>query len=151
MDTQAWEGQRGVLRQHTPEHSSLLVHYTEVAWHCSSSHRCCRPRIVGIPTSRLIYRCFQPSPGESHRDTIWQSLEMAELFSDQRETFQLLVCKFLKKLCAFSSPDCTINHVEKVLWMLPALHHRLLADPVLSLVPVVAQELPMWIHLWIRN
>lgn len=46
---------------------------------------------------------------------------MAEMFSEQRETFQLLVCNFLKELCAFCSPDCTINHVEKALWMLPAL------------------------------
>lgn len=45
---------------------------------------------------------------------------MAEMFSDQRETFQLLVRNSLMELCA-SAPDCTIKHVETELWVLPAL------------------------------
>lgn len=146
-DTQAGEGQGGVLRQHTPEHSRvLLVHYTEGAGPCSSSR--CRPRSVSISTSRLIYRCFQPHPGESHRDTIWQSTDMAEMFSDQKETFQLLMCNFLMELCAFCS---WLHHWPRGERAPSPHHHGLLTHPTLPLVPVVAQDLPVWIQLWIRN
>lgn len=97
--------------------------------------------------SRLIYRCFQP---HQENDTGIQSTEMAEMFSDQRETIQLLVCNSDGALCLLllAAPLKPCGDSSGCSQPSPL---GLLSHPALSLVPVVAQDLPAWIQLWIRN